>query len=72
MYFIKLRNRKTKQEKYILHYDIFKNKICWCKKKSEAQCYLSTNTLLEQIDYLLNNNPNILGEFYELIIETGV
>lgn len=72
MYFIKLRNKLTEEERFILYYDKEKNKLELCENKSIAQCYLSIKILLEEIDYILNNNPNILGEFNEIIIETGV
>lgn len=72
MYFIKLRNKLTEEERFILYYDKEKNKLELCENKSIAQCYLSIKILLEEIDYILNNNPNVLGEFNEIIIETGV
>lgn len=72
MYFLKIRNNLTEEQRFVLYCDKEKNKLELCENKSVAQCYLSIKILLEEIDYILNNIPNILGEFNELIIETGV
>lgn len=71
MYFIKLRNKKTEEERYLLHYDKEKNKLIVSQYKLTAQCYLSVETLQEEICEILKNKPKLLGKFDEVIIETN-
>ena len=63
MYFLKIRNNLTEEQRFVLYYDKEKNKLELCENKSVAQCYLSIKILLEEIDYILSCYTKIIKEY---------
>jgi hypothetical protein len=64
----KLKLRVGDVERWVLHYDKFKNDITATDNLALVQEYFSLETLLEEIKQIETNKPKTLPQFEELII----